>query len=78
LLDSKSAEYVADIAREAPIPPENPLPTPEATPECDVKLDAEYVTGIADEALIPPEHTIPNLAAQSDVMSEGCYGHSPG
>jgi len=34
-------------------------------------LDAEYVTGIADEALIPPEHTIPNLAAQSNVMSEG-------
>jgi hypothetical protein len=34
-------------------------------------LDVEYVTGIADEALIPPKHTIPNLAAQSDVMSEG-------
>jgi len=65
------SEYVADIAREAPIPPGNPLPIPEATPECDIQLDAEYVAGIADEALIPPEHTIPNLAAQSDVMSEG-------
>jgi hypothetical protein len=65
------SEYVADIAREAPIPPGNPLPIPEATPECDIQLNAEYVAGIADEALIPPEHTIPNLAAQSDVMSEG-------
>ena len=70
------AEYVADIAREAPIPPENPLPTPEAMPECDlqasdIQLDTEYVADIADEALIPPEHTIPNLAAQSNVMSEG-------
>ena len=70
------AEYVADIAREAPIPPENPLPTPEAMPECDlqasdIQLDVEYVADIAHEAPIPPEHSIPNLAAQSDVMSEG-------
>ncbi|KAN0076024.1 hypothetical protein V8E54_007294 [Elaphomyces granulatus] len=69
------AEYVADIVHEATIP-QNPLPTPEATPERDlqaseIQLDAENVAGIADEALIPPEHTIPNLAAQSDVMSEG-------
>ena len=74
-----NAENVAGIARGAPIPPENPiegLPTPEATPECDlhssdIQLDAEYVADIADEAPIPPEHTIPNLVAQSDVMSEG-------
>ena len=29
------------------------------------------MAGIADEAPIPPEHSTPNLAAQSDVMSEG-------
>jgi hypothetical protein len=68
------AEDVADIAREAAIPPENPLPTPEATPErglqaSKIQLHAEYVADIFHKA--PPEHTIPNPAAQSDVMSEG-------
>ena len=69
------AKNMADIAREAPIPPGNPLPTPEATPEHDlqaseIQLDAEYVADIFHKAPIPPEH-IPNPAAQSDVISEG-------